>query len=88
MPFRIDKSVAVLCIAIAVFAVVVPAVVLGVPEALLTPVWMYASLRPRRSPSSTTSRSAMKQNGVAPRDFDLARAAHPPRLISLDNNVD
>jgi len=41
MPFRHQKSVAVLCIAIAVFAVVVPAVVLGVPEALLTPVWMY-----------------------------------------------
>ena len=41
MPFRHHTSVAVLCIAIAVFAVVVPAVVLGVPEALLTPVWMY-----------------------------------------------
>ena len=41
MPFRHQKSVAALCIAIAVFTVVVPAVVLGVPEALLTPVWMY-----------------------------------------------
>ena len=41
MPFRHQKSVAALCIAIAVFAVVVPAVTLGMPEALLTPVWMY-----------------------------------------------
>ena len=41
MPFRHHKSVAALCIAIAVFAVVVPAVALGMPEALLTPVWMY-----------------------------------------------
>ena len=41
MPFRHRKSVAALCIAIAVFAVVVPAVALGTPAALLTPVWMY-----------------------------------------------
>jgi len=41
MPFRHHKAVAVLCIAIAVFTVVVPAVALGIPEALLTPVWMY-----------------------------------------------
>ena len=41
MPFRLRKSVAVLCIAIAVFAVGVPAVALGMPEELLTPVWMY-----------------------------------------------
>jgi hypothetical protein len=41
MPFRFRKQVAVLCIAIAVFAVAVPAVALGLPEALLTPVWMY-----------------------------------------------
>jgi hypothetical protein len=41
MPFRHHKSVAVLCIAIAVFAVVVPAVALGMPQELLTPVWMY-----------------------------------------------
>ena len=41
MPFRLRKSVALLCIAIAVFAVVVPAAAVDVPVAWLTPVWMY-----------------------------------------------
>jgi hypothetical protein len=41
MPFRPHTSVAVLCIAIAMFAVVVPDVALGMPMDLLTPVWMY-----------------------------------------------
>ena len=41
MPFRFRKQVAVLCIAIAVFAVAVPAVAFDLPVALLTPVWMY-----------------------------------------------
>jgi hypothetical protein len=41
MPIRLRKSVALLCIAIAIFAVVVPASAFEVPVALLTPVWMY-----------------------------------------------
>jgi hypothetical protein len=41
MTIRLRKSVAVLCITIAVFAVIVPAAVFDAPVALLTPVWMY-----------------------------------------------
>jgi hypothetical protein len=41
MPFRLRKAVALLCIAITVFAAALPAAALGLPEALLTPVWLY-----------------------------------------------
>jgi len=41
MPFRVRKAVALLCIAITVFAAALPAAALGLPEALFTPVWLY-----------------------------------------------
>jgi hypothetical protein len=43
MPFRLRTPVAVLCIAIAVFAACVPSIVLTVPVAILAPAWLYVA---------------------------------------------
>ena len=41
MPLRLRTPVAVVCIAIAVFAACVPSVVLTIPVAILAPAWLY-----------------------------------------------
>jgi hypothetical protein len=41
MPVRLRTPVAVVCIAIAIFAACVPSVVLTVPFAILAPAWLY-----------------------------------------------
>jgi hypothetical protein len=43
MPLRLRTPVAVVCIAIAIFAACVPSVVLTVPVAILAPAWLYVA---------------------------------------------
>jgi hypothetical protein len=43
MPLRLRTPVAVVCIAIAVFAACVPSIVLTVPLAILAPAWLYVA---------------------------------------------
>jgi hypothetical protein len=43
MPLRLRTPVAVVCIAIAVFAACVPSLVLTVPVAVLAPGWLYTA---------------------------------------------
>ena len=41
MTLRLRSPVAVLCIAIAIFAACVPSIVLTIPVAILAPAWLY-----------------------------------------------